>query len=241
MVFFRASKIAVTGRLFKMAIERASLSIATVSVRKACNRVGELMRAICGHSSASKNPATASAAMTSMRIYPARDSPAGDRRTLAPFASAGAIGEDFVRPVILAGRTIDVSIIPGIARNRPALEVGTVPGDLVRRMNSQRVQPFIRRRVMASIQKIEIERILEALDLNMGRFHLGIGQLTKDTGRDEANEEPDDRQDDQHFHQGETGGCLGQGAALALARFYTQKFALLGKKPRKFSFQEDIS
>ena len=80
----------------------------------------------------------------------------------AAFLAVGSVGHDVIRAV-LAGRAIDVAVVPGIVGNVAALQIRSVPGGDARRLPDQRRQSFRRGGKPAGVEIEQVERAAEAL------------------------------------------------------------------------------
>src|SRR5258708_14803218 len=74
-----------------------------------------------------------------------------------------------------ARRAIHVAMAPGIARHHTAPQIRPVPALCVVTLG-QRGQPFIAGRITTEIEKIQIERAGEALDLDLCGLRLGLAE-----------------------------------------------------------------
>src|SRR5215475_7587228 len=66
----------------------------------------------------------------------------------AALLAVGSVGDDVIGTV-LARRAIDISVVPGIAGDVAALQIGAVPGGDARRLLHQRGQTFRTRGIAA--------------------------------------------------------------------------------------------
>src|SRR4051794_12423509 len=130
--------------------------------------------------------------------------PAGDVGVLARAARrlVGAQRVEVVGPV-LAGRAVDVGIVPGVLRHVRAVDVGALPAAHVARVLEQHLQALLARRVAAGVEAVEVERRLQVGDLELGRVQLGAAQVADDPRAGERREQAQDHEHHEELDQGE--------------------------------------
>src|SRR6185436_16091985 len=106
-------------------------------------------------------------------------------RACSTFRPIRAVGKEIVGPAFLSGRTIDVSIAPGIGRNLAALQVRAVPGRDVAGPAHQRRQSFRAARVAPGIEEEQVERAAEAFDLDLGGLGFRFGEIVEHAWADD--------------------------------------------------------
>src|SRR5262245_42934500 len=120
----------------------------------------------------------------------------------ATLLAIGAIGDDVIR-AMLAGRPIDVGVIPGIFRNIAALQVRPIPRGNAGRPLYQRGKSLRARRKSSGIEIKQVERAGEALQLDARGLDLGFAEIIEHTRADQAHDQADDGDHDQHLDQRE--------------------------------------
>src|SRR5207249_3275228 len=79
------------------------------------------------------------------------------------------------------------------------------PLRLVRRPLNERREPELGARIVAGVEAVLVERLLERIDLRLGDIDLGFADLAEVARRHKAGKQPDDQDDHQQFEQRKAG------------------------------------
>src|SRR4029450_3266483 len=89
------------------------------------------------------------------------------------------------------------------------------------RCSDQRLQAFLRGRVAADFELVEIERLRDLAGLDLGGVGIGLFSLSEEGAADDAENHADQHENDEDFDQGHTacvsGGPKGAGASMRRA------------------------
>src|ERR1700687_6210801 len=121
----------------------------------------------------------------------------------AAFLTVRPKRDDFVGSV-LARRTIDVAVPPGIVGHDAAPQIRPVPAGRVVAAR-QRGEAFIGVGITPKIEIIEIERAGKAFDLDFRGLGFGLAEIAEYPRSDQRHDQPDDRDHHENFDQREAG------------------------------------
>ncbi len=96
-----------------------------------------------------------------------------------------AVGDEIEVASLLPRELVDVGVVPGIERDR-LLQVGAVPLRLARGLGDEGVETDLGGRVVAGVEPVLVERLLERVDLRPGGGRLGLADLPEVARRDVA-------------------------------------------------------
>src|SRR5262245_10421061 len=153
-------------------------------------------------SSRSVKPAAPAPILGSGRIIPRP--PLDARACLLPVADVGvfpvpaldpvgAVGEQVV-VAVLPGGAVDIGLAPGVLRDLRLVQVGALPGLEVARVAYQGFEPLARAREAPDVEREELQRALELLDLDLGDLVLSLRQLVVDLRSDDPGQKAEDHQ-----------------------------------------------
>ena len=120
-----------------------------------------------------------------------------------PVRPAGAEVE--VTATAGGGAAIVVGPVPGIHRHTLAAQIGTIPGRGPRGTLDQGLQSLLGGGVAPGVEAIEVQDRDNALDGLLGDGVAGAAELPQRRGRDEADQQAEDRDDDEDLEQREAG------------------------------------
>src|SRR4029079_1252310 len=118
----------------------------------------------------------------------------------AAFLTVGPVGHDVIRRMV-AGRPIQIAVVPGIGGHGAALQIWSVPGGDARRLADQCREPFRWGRKPARVEIVQVECAREALHLNPCRLDFGFAEIVENARTYQAHDEADDRDHHQHLDQ----------------------------------------
>lgn len=119
-----------------------------------------------------------------------------------PLLARSAEGDDVVG-TMQAGHAIGIRSAPGIEGHGRVLDVGPAPHRRARRLLHQSLQALGGGGIAAGVEIIEVDRIGEGLDLQMGGLLLGTGEVIQHAWCHQPHDQANDHQDHQGFDQGE--------------------------------------
>src|SRR5262249_54743251 len=165
-------------------------------------------------------PQTSATGTTPRRPDPRPEPPARPALNVRGRAGAALLAVRAVRDdvigAVLAWRSVDVSVPPGIIGNEARAQIRPVPGIDAAGALRQGGETFARARVAAGIEIKQVERAREALDLDARGLDLRLGQIVEHARADERHDEPDDGDHHEDFDEGETGFASPHPAARPL-------------------------
>ena len=105
----------------------------------------------------------------------------------------------------------------------PFFQYGPFQLDDARRRGEQRLQAFLRRRIAADLELVEIERLADLVDLDLRGVGLGLFALAEEVAADDAHHDADQHQHDQDLDERHA-AC---GAARCACEFFIIAFLCL--------------
>ena len=119
----------------------------------------------------------------------------------SPPSLPSAPSETISYGALCAGRRVLVLVAPRILRHRRLLPVRPVPvGDAGGRRD-QRLQAFLRRRIAADLELVEVERLGDLADLDLRGVGLRLLALADEVAAHDSEHDADQHQDDEDFDQ----------------------------------------
>src|SRR4029079_8930124 len=92
---------------------------------------------------------------------------------IAALLAVAAEGNDVVRAVLVAGRNVLVLVAPRVLRHAGLLQVRAVPVARAGGRGDQGGEPFLAGRKLADLQLVQLQRLPDLVDLELGALSLG--------------------------------------------------------------------